>query len=463
MPADGSARLARRIVLAYGLPGLVAALPVIPVAVLMPTFYAEQVGLGFAAVGLALAAARLVDFFSDPLVGACADRVAWRGYRYKPWLVVGAALAGIALWRLAFPPEGAGPLYLWGWSVLLFTGWTGLMIPYTAWGAELADDVHDRSRLTTSREVAGVLGMVGAVGAPLLLGGAGDAAARTGLETMAWAALAVGVPAIALMLATVPEPAPGATRVHVRAVDLVRLFGFAPFRRTLACWFLNGIANGLPAVLFPVMVFGWFALDDRALQLLLVAYFGAAILAAPLWLWLAGRVGKVNAWSGAVVVNVVAFAQVLLLGPGDALAYAAVCVATGATLGADLALPASLQADVLEADRRVNEVRRSASAFALWSMATKLALALAVGIGFVALGAGGASAARDSAPPATLLLALYVVVPITIKLGVLALLRGVPALLASVDGDAAAQVRKHPAEYRKMFVQTTGGVPEVDV
>lgn len=463
-------RLPRRQVLAYGLPGLVAALPVIPVAILMPAFYAGSAGLGFAAVGLALAAARLLDFFSDPLVGACADRFAWRGHRYKPWLVLGAVLAGVALWRLAFPPSGVTALYLWGWSVLLFTGWTALMIPYTAWGAELADGVHDRSRLTTSREVAGVIGMVAAVGAPLVLGtgpAASDgASAGAGIAAVAAVAITLGVPAILVMLIVVPEPAPGATRVGVRSRDLVRLFRFAPFRQTLGCWFLNGIANGLPAVLFPVMVSSWFGLDEQALHVLLVCYFGAAILGAPVWLWLAGRFGKVNAWSVAVVVNVIAFAHVLALGPGDALLYGVVCIVTGATLGADLALPASLQADVLESDRRVNDVRRSASAFALWSMATKLALAIAVGVAFVALGVSGPSTPASGAtvaPPAGVLLGLYVVLPLAFKTAVLVLMRRIPELLDAADRDAPAQHREHAAEHRQLFVQTTGGVPEIDV
>ena len=71
------------------------------------------------------------------------------------------------------------------------------------------------------------------------------------------------------------------------------------------------------------------------------------------------------------------------------MAFAAICVLSGASLGADLAIPASMQADVIDLDRVVSGRRRTAFFFALWSMASKLALAMAVGIAFPVLGAIG--------------------------------------------------------------------------
>ena len=45
------------------------------------------------------------------------------------------------------------------------------------------------------------------------------------------------------------------------------------------------------------------------------------------------------------------FAWVPFLGPGDTMAFAVICVLSGASLGADLAIPASMQADVIDLDR----------------------------------------------------------------------------------------------------------------
>ncbi|MSO98621.1 MAG: hypothetical protein EXR11_10450 [Rhodospirillaceae bacterium] len=57
-----------------------------------------------------------------------------------------------------------------------------------------------------------------------------------------------------------------------------------------------------------------------------------------------------------------------------------VCVVTGMGLGADLALPPALQADVVDFDILRNRQKRAGLFFAMWSMSTKFALALAVHI-----------------------------------------------------------------------------------
>ena len=65
---------------------------------------------------------------------------------------------------------------------------------------------------------------------------------------------------------------------------------------------------------------------------------------------------------------------------GDVGAFALICVVTGLCLGADLALPPAIQADVADWDRLRFRRNRTAGLFALWGMATKLALALAAGL-----------------------------------------------------------------------------------
>ena len=117
------------------------------------------------------------------------------------------------------------------------------------------------------------------------------------------------------------------------------------------------------------------------------------------------------------------FAWVPLLSEGDVLAFALICVLSGASLGADLALPASMQADVVDLDRAVSGRRRTAFFFALWSMASKLALALAVGFAFPALSALGFSTTGTNPPGALAGLALlYGAAPVAIKLVAISLI-----------------------------------------
>ena len=80
--------------------------------------------------------------------------------------------------------------------------------------------------------------------------------------------------------------------------------------------------------------------------MVLMVYFLSGIVGLPLWLWLARRIDKSRAWVLALVLSVAAFVWVPFLGAGDVYGFLAVCVISGLALGADVALPASMQADI---------------------------------------------------------------------------------------------------------------------
>jgi Na+/melibiose symporter-like transporter len=141
--------------------------------------------------------------------------------------------------------------------------------------------------------------------------------------------------------------------------------------------------------------------------------------------WVARRYGKHRAWVASLVLASATFVWVPLLGPGDALLFGVICVLSGMCLGADLALPASIQADVVELDREAGGGERAGLLFGLWGMATKLALALAVGIAFPLLDLAGFDSAGTNEPTALLALALlYGALPVLLKLAVVPLVRG---------------------------------------
>jgi Na+/melibiose symporter-like transporter len=126
------------------------------------------------------------------------------------------------------------------------------------------------------------------------------------------------------------------------------------------------------------------------------------------------------------------FAFVPLLGPGDHLWFLAICVLTGVSLGADLTLPASMQADVIDLDTLRSRQSRAGLYFALWGVATKLALALAVGIAFPLLALAGLEPDGEAPAPEGLfaLAALYSLLPAAIKLASVALVAGYPITAA---------------------------------
>ena len=105
------------------------------------------------------------------------------------------------------------------------------------------------------------------------------------------------------------------------------------------------------------------------------------------------------------------------------MAFAIICVLSGAALGADLSLPTAIQADVVDLDTARTGDQRTGAFFALWSLAQKFALAGSGGAALILLGwIGFSPAGANSAGVLTGLSLLYALAPIVLKLGAVALM-----------------------------------------
>lgn len=422
--------IAKRILLLYALPALVVSLPTIPVYIHLPTLYGVELGLGLAATGVILLVARIFDTVTDPLIGVLSDRFGFRGDRRKPWIAVGAVIAGFGLYKLLNPPESVDGSYLLIWSMVLYGGWGLVSIPYTAWGAELSDDYNQRTRITSWREGLAIVGIVAAGGLNALTASLGWSD-RDSVAALAWVAIAGGIVAFPLLLRQVPENrhAPASSpRFDASGWwrGVVSLARNKPFVRLLGAWFLNGLANGIPAALFLLYLQHGLGADEGERPIFILIYFVAAVGAIPLWQYLSGRLGKHVAWCWAMIVACVAFAAVPLIPDGGFVAFAVVCVVTGMALGADLVLPPAIQADVVDYDKLRTGRSRAGLQFSLWAMSTKLALALSVGLALPALEVFGFDPGAPSAEGKLALVVIYALVPVVIKVTAIALVWGFP-------------------------------------
>jgi Na+/melibiose symporter-like transporter len=439
-----AAGIGRGRLLAYGVTGLPLAALGLPLYVYLPAFYAEGMGLAAAVVGLALLGARLFDVVTDPLAGWLSDRWPNSTWRRRGPILLGAPLLLFGVEQLFRPDAGAGGAYLLGWALVAYLGWTLVAIPYSAWGAELSDRRHERTRIAAAREGFVILGTLAALAVPAVAGVAADPAGTLAVmaELLWWVLPA----AVLVTVALVPTGPVAATRRPPWREGVRLIARNRPLRRLLVAYVVNGTANGLPATLFVLFVAQ--VLEARDLTgPLLALYFAAGILALPAWVWLARRIGKSRAWTGSLLLACLSFMWVPLLGPGDAWAFAAICVLSGLCLGADLALPASIQADVVALDREAGGGDRAGLFFGLWGMATKLALALAVGIAFPLLDLAGFDAGGGNDAGALMALALlYGGLPVALKLLVVPLLRRLDTPVAapstSTSGDPDALVPK---------------------
>lgn len=419
---------------AYAAPALPLAAMYFPVYVFLAEFYADERGLDLGFIGAAFIAVRLFDGLSDPAMGVISDRVRTRWGRRRVWLAVGCPVVAGSAWALFVPPAGAGAVWFAGFLFALTLGWTVMLTPYFAWGAELTGDYAERGRVALWRDTTGLFGTIVAAG---LYSAGSDAAAGMALVA---ALIVLVLPASVLWsLVRVPEPRDYSRPTTGGEGVLAALAGEPLFLRLIAAYFVNGAANALPAALFLFFVEHRLAAPGLGGPLLML-YFGAAVAAAPVWIYAVGRVAKHRLWCLAMIYAGAVFSAALLLGPGDVAAFAAICVLSGAALGADLALPSAIQADLVDLDTARSGRQRTGAFFALWSLATKLALALSGGLALILLDRAGFRAdAENGAAALTALALLYALAPVVLKAVAVAMMWRFP-LGAAAQGALRARI-----------------------
>ena len=399
----------------------------LPLAIYIPPFYTQEVGLELTIVGVVLMLARVTDVFVDPLIGMWSDRHPTPLGRRRPWVLLGAVVMMLGAWRLFVPPAGVGPGYLLGWIFVLYLGWSLLSIPYAAWGAELSTDYHERSRITGAREMCMVVGLILAATVPYAIALGGGQGLAPGLRALATLTVVL-LPVCAILLVVfVPEP---------RAMEAVGTLGWrhglaivwrnGPFKRLLLAAVLGGFAasiNQSLAILFYVHVLKL----PASAQGLILLYFLAGIVAVPFWVAASKRSTKHRTLAYSGFWACAWFMLAPFLPPERMLPVAVLNIMTGISMAVPQVLGASMAADVVDLDTVESGEGRAALFFALWGMGTKLALALGVGVALSLLDLFGFDPKATNGPvQLRALTLLYCTVPVVLWIGSLATIWNFP-------------------------------------
>ena len=397
----------------YGLMGLPLAFVALPLYVLLPNYYAREFQIPLAALGAVLLATRLLDALVDPYIGRWSDRLFRHSTRAVLWVACAASLMMALALAGLFMPLTREPSRLLAWSALLlmltYASFSTITVAHQSWGALLGGDAVMQSRLVAWREGLGLLGVVLASVAPLLLGLP---------ATVLLFALALLLGWLAWWRAPRPQ-----TRQEAQAIGaglLWQPWRRLAFRQLLLVFMLNGTASAVPATLVLFFVQDRLQVAPALEPVFLASYFLCAAASMPLWLRGVRRYGLARCWLGGMLLAVAVFVWASQLGAGDALAFALVCMGSGLALGADLALPGAMLAGLVA---RSGDLGQSEGTyFGWWNFATKLNLALAAGLALPLLGwFGYAPGGREPAALQALTVA-YCLLPSLLKLSAAALL-----------------------------------------
>ena len=352
-----------------------------PVALFLPAFYTQELGLGMAAVEFILMMARFWDVVTDPIIGYLGDRTSTPIGRRKPWIIVAVPMMMASVYFLFMPPEGIGSGYLLGWIMLLWLGWTLFNIPYYAWGAELSTDYTERTRITGWRTILGLVGTVIAVTLPAgsqwlfdYGGKSGEALTLIGLAVLVMLPLCVAIP----ILTTKERDNFVPSKIDILP-GLKIMWSNAPFRRLVLAFVFSSLAVALTAPLF-VLFINHIVGDATAAPRIVLGYYVTNMLGVPFWMWLAEKTDKHISWLISLGLMAVTFPCFLLLGEGDVWQAAALLCLVGIGGGNFNVVPASMKADVIDLDTLESGDDRAGLFFAAWSTATKMVHALGVGI-----------------------------------------------------------------------------------
>ena len=427
----GQARLTTWQLIAYG--QLVVPLAVIglPVAVYLPPFYSSTLGLDLAAVGIILMLARISDVVTDPLIGRLSDRTRSRFGRRRPWIIAGVPVMVVSALMLFVPQGEVSNLYLLIWISAIYLGYTLITIPYGAWGAELSGDYSERNRITGSREMFLLAGLLIAITAPIVgaywsgTSAEEGAASRSAVGVLGWLT-AFMLPICALIVfASVPEP-----RIHeTKTIPFRRGLRVAmkngPFRIILLSSIFGALAGSINIGVV-IFFYDHVAEIGQAGTVLIFVLFVAGVIGSPFWVWLGGRMGKHKAIASAGIASMFVFALVpaviYLVKPvaPEAVIWCLlfITVIQGLALGAAPILGPSIMADVVDLDTIKSGEPRAAFMFAFLGMVRKIFEAVGVGLALPILAWAGFSAqSRENSPEALFaLLAMYCMVPLVLWL-----------------------------------------------
>lgn len=394
---------------AYSLFAALLAAAGLPIYIHAPKFYLDEYGVSLAALGTVLFGLRLIDVVQDPLLGKLSERL--RNHRGAA-VAVGCAVIAIAMFGLFAVPPMLPPLAWFAVTLtLVFSAFSFLTINFYAQGVLKGTQLSGQGhlRLARWRESGALLGVCAASVAPVALG--------------AWMSdpfvgFAVGFLVLAIAAGFAMRGEWG-TRGLAAATGFAVVFKDPLARRLLLIALINAAPVAVSSTLFLFFVESRLEAPGFEGPLLLVFFLSAAI-AAPFWGRMAESFGSKDVLIVAMVLAICAFGLTLTLRPGDWVLFALICLASGATLGADLTLLPAMFAN------RMAQISPSAAeGFGLWSFVSKLTLAFAaVGllpvlerVGFVSGPAG------ENTPEALALLAvLYAAVPCILKIVAIALL-----------------------------------------
>ncbi len=124
------------------------------IASFLAAFYTDVFGISAAAAGTMLFLTRIIDAFTDPVMGALADRTQTRFGKFRPYLVfAGLPMAAAGVLTFTTPDLSEGGKLIWAYATysMMMLLYTVLSTPYSALSGVMTARSQERTTLISIR------------------------------------------------------------------------------------------------------------------------------------------------------------------------------------------------------------------------------------------------------------------------------------------------------------------------
>jgi GPH family glycoside/pentoside/hexuronide:cation symporter len=349
------------------------------------------------------------DAINDPIIGILSDRLKTRWGRRRPfllWFAIPFGLSFVMLWSApAWEDQVALLIYVTLTFMIADTLQTLISVPFLSLTPELTPDYDERTTLTSFRsffQLAGALSVV--IAAPAIVDMVLAAGGSQQQGFMLVGAIFGGIGAIPLLLIGTfvqERSTPEQTESLPFRETLRAAWQNIPFRYAVGIHMLNWSAVDMVAVAFPYFLLYWVAQGDLLASINIFgvelayesAFFGilmsVCILFIPVWLQLAKRRNKREAYMLGMIFWVTVQLMVFTIKPGDTNYLLIIAALAGIGVSAAYTLPDSLFADVIEWDELRTRRRQEGIFYGIRTLIRKMTGALVIFITLQLLGASG--------------------------------------------------------------------------
>jgi glycoside/pentoside/hexuronide:cation symporter, GPH family len=384
--------------LAYGAGDAGAAITSIMLLSYLSPFLTDVAHLSPGLAGQSQLVGKIWDAVNDPMVGVLSDRgkifsdkIRQRWGRRYPWMLWGAIPFGIFFalqWLVPFPETNQWGLFAFYTltSILFNTFFTVVNLPYTALTAELTQDYHERTSLSSFRFTFSIGGSIIA----LLLA----RAVFQNIQTPTTQYLTIGVICAAISVLPIfwcvfgtyarsqavlaQQPAESAPVTGSLLSELRIVFSNRPFLFVVGIYLCSWFSLQLTAAIIPYFVVSYMRLPQQDSPLVILAVQGTALAMLSVWNWISGRVGKKAAYLLGTSCWIVGQGGLFLLKPGQTSLMYVFAVLAGIGVSTAYLIPWSMLPDVIELDELRTGQRREGIFYSLMVFLQKICLGLAV-------------------------------------------------------------------------------------